>query len=150
MQPAARENGRLDPEELEEWILFTTTYTFSHFSIGMASIYFDGIRIQLLKNINKMCTELAIRYGDPMDASLTSLRTPYLEALYFSQGEDLITSINRVLQCAEYFSDGGTKLTVPSTFMFPFHVSFSALCRLNDRSEKGIYRRQIKWVLLYL
>jgi len=60
-RPTTSENYRLDPDELSEGKLFPTSYDFTQFPIAMAFVYFDGIRIQLLKNVDEMCTVLAGR-----------------------------------------------------------------------------------------
>ena len=148
IQPATWENSRLDSEETVEGKLFSTCHTFSHFPIAMASVYFDGIRIQLLKNIDEICSESAIRIELSHGASLVSMEIPYKEALTLLRGEDLTLSVTRVLECAEYFMDRDKKLIGPTSFMFAFHVSFSALCRLSKASARGTYRRQIRWCQL--
>lgn len=48
-QPTTWENYRLDPDELSEGKLFPLSYNFTRFPIAMAFVYFEGIRIQLLK-----------------------------------------------------------------------------------------------------
>ena len=148
IQPATWKNSRLDSEEPVEGKLFSTYSTFSHFPIAMASVYFDGIRIQLLKNIDEICSESAIRIDISGSAPLVNMETPYKEALALLRGEDLMVSITRVLECAEYFMDKDKKLIGPTSFMFAFHVSFSALCRLSKASARGTYRRQIRWCQL--
>lgn len=37
------------------------------------------------------------------------------------------------------------KLVGPTSFMFAFHVAFSALCRLSKFGERGQYRRELRW-----
>ena len=147
-QPATWKNSRFDPEETVKGKLFSTSYTFSHFQIALASVYFDGIRIQLLKNIEEIFSELAVRVDSSHGANMVGMNTPYNEALALLQGEDLIISVTRVLECAEYFMDSDKKLIGPTRFMFAFHVSFSALCRLSKTSVRGTYRRQIRWCQL--
>ena len=148
VQAATWENSQFDPEETVKGKLFSTSNTFSHFPIAMASVYFDGIRIQLLKNIDEICNESAIRIESSDKANAVSIEAPYKEALALLQGEDLIISITRVLGSAEYFMDRDKKLIGPTSFMFAFHVSFSALCRMSKLSAKGTYRRQIRWCQL--
>lgn len=142
------ENSRFDPEETVEGKLFSAYTTFSHFPVAMASVYFDGIRIQLLRNIDEICSEAAIRIEISDSASMVSMENPYKEALALLRSEDLIISVTRVLECAEYFMDRDKKLIGPTRFMFAFHVSFGALCRLSKASARGTYRRQIRWCQL--
>ena len=144
VRPTTWEN-RLDSDELLEGKLFSTSYTFSHFPIAMALVYFDGIRIQLLKNMGEMYMVLAARFESPETASLESHETSHGEALAMLQCQDLITSVTRILQSAEYFFESDKKLVGPTSIMFAFHVAFSALCRLSKSSKKGMYRRQLRW-----
>jgi len=60
-QPTTWENHRLDPDELSEGKLFPLSYNFTQFPIAMAFVYFEGIRIQLLKNVDEVCTVLSGR-----------------------------------------------------------------------------------------
>lgn len=138
-QPSTWENIYFDPEELMKGKMFSTSYTFSHFPIAMAAIYYDGICIQLFKNAAEICTALA---------GSTGFQNQYNTTFSLLRGEELVTSINRVLQCAEYFLEPDKKLVGPTSYMFAFHVSFSALCRLSKIDPKGTYQRQIRWCRL--
>lgn len=148
LQCSTWENIYFDPEEVTEGKMFSTSYTFSHFPVAMTSIYYDGIRIQLFKNADEICTELAARSENSTNSGLMGSQNQYIATLSFLRGEELVTSINRVLQCAEYFLDKDKKLVGPTSYMFAFHVSFSALCRLSKINPRGTYRRQIRWCRL--
>ena len=148
MQSSTWENIHFDPAEVTEGKLFSTSYTFSHFPIAMASIYYDGIRIQLFKNADEICTEIAARSETSTNPGFLGSQNQYNATLKFLRGEELVTSINRVLQCAEYFLDMDKKLVGPTTYMFAFHVSFSALCRLGKINPKDAYQRQIRFCRL--
>jgi len=142
-RPTTWDNSRLDPDELSEGKLISTSYNFTQFPIAMAFVYFDGIRIQLLKNLDEMCTVLSGR--GTVQSHLQSVASSYAAALSLLWGPDVTTSATRILQCAEYFLDGDKKLVGPTSFMFAFHVAFSALCRLSKCGERGQYRRELRW-----
>lgn len=142
-RPTTWENSRLDSDELPEGKLFPISYNFTHFPIAMAFVYFDGIRIQLLKNVDEMCTILSGR--DTVQRHLHSDASSYAAALSLLRGPAVTTSATRILQCAEYFLESDKKLVGPTSFMFAFHVAFSALCRLSKSGERGQYRRELRW-----
>lgn len=142
-RPTTCKNHRLDPDELSEGKLFPTSYTFTQFPVAMAFVYFEGICIQLLKNIDEMCTVLAER--GTIQPHLQGGASSYAAALSLLRRPDVTTSVTRILQCAEYFLESDKKLLGPTSFMFAFHVAFSALCRLSKSGERGIYRRELRW-----
>ncbi|KAG7007640.1 hypothetical protein G7Y79_00009g027490 [Physcia stellaris] len=148
LQCSTWQNHYFDPEEATEGKLFSTSYAFSHFPVAMTLIYYDCIRIQLFKNADEICTELVARSENSTNSGSMGSQNQYIATLDFLRGEELITSINRVLQCAEYFLDKDKRLVGPTSYMFAFHVSFSALCRLSKINPRGTYRRQIRWCRL--
>ena len=148
LQPTTWENERFDTQEVSAGKLFPTSYTFSHFPIAMASVYFDGIQIQLLKNIAEICSVLGIRLDDTQGIYRANAQRSFSEAVGLLHGESLSTSITRVLRCSEYFLDSDKKLLGPTTYMYAFHTSFNALCRLKEMSSASNIRRQIRWCRL--
>ncbi len=142
-QPTTWENYRLDPDELSEGKLFPLSYNFTQFPIAMAFVYFEGIRIQLLKNVDEVCTVLSGR--GTVQSHSQGDASSYATALSLLWGPDVTTSATRILQCADYFLESDKKLVGPTSFMFAFHVAFSALCRLSKSGERGQYRRELRW-----
>ncbi len=141
-RPTTWENGRLDPTELSEGKLFPLSYNFTQFPIAMAFVYFHGIRLQLLKNVEEMCTVLAGR--GTVQPYLQNDTMSYSAALSLLRRHEVITSATQILQCTEYSLENDKKLVGPTSFMFAFHVAFSALCRLSKSSERGQYRRELR------
>ena len=145
LRPTAWENCRLDPSEFVEGKLFPDSYMYSEFPVAIASVYFDGICIQLLKNIGELYGVLNARSSDIDMADVEKIEELCSQSLALLHGEDLLLSVTRILRSAEYFFDRKFKLTGPMNFMFSFHVSFSALCRLNKIEERSLYKRQLRW-----
>lgn len=142
-RPTTWENSRLDPDELSEGKLFPMSYTFTQFPIAMAFVYFHGVRLQLLKNVEEMCALLGGR--GTIQPHLQSDASSYAAALSLLRQPEVTTSATRILPCAEYFLEDDKKLVGPTSFMFAFHVAFSAFCRLSKDSERGQYRRELRW-----
>lgn len=125
--------------------LFPISCRFSHFPIAMASVYFDGIRIQLIKLIGEICTELALRTDVSEDLDIETSEAPNAKALNLLQGPAAPASVNRILRSAEYFFDSEKKLIGPMTFMFAFHVAFGVPCQASIDTQQRLYRRELRW-----
>ena len=144
-RPSIWDNTTLDTEEGAAGKVYRNSYTYTHFPIAMASIYFDGIRIQLLKNVDELCAELAARTEASQESMLETRDTSFARAVALLRGPTVLISVERILRSAEYFFDSDKKLVGPTTLMFAFHVAFGALCRLSRGSPKGTYRRELRW-----
>lgn len=139
------QNNWLDPEELTQGKFFQTQLQFRDFPTAMAQIYYDGICCQVMKIMEEMRDELRSR-GSPFETSFTeSSKEAFETATSLLQGPTLEDSANRVLRSVPYFFDSDKKDVGPLTFMFAFHVAFSAFCRLRKKGGRGTYRRQLRW-----
>ena len=127
---------------------FSSSYTFSDFSIAMAVIFFDAIRIRMLGLLGDTYDTLRQIIASSTVLSLGTAQQSLLDEVQDVLSRSMVhESAIRICQSMEYFFAADKALIGPNSAMFPFHIAHSAFRVLEQRQKSNTadYAAKLSW-----